>query len=240
MSTPQFSLVVYLDKDAAILPDFLQDLRGFFSKFPVHYEVVHVVEKGSTGCVQILKQEMSNSQGKETLTLIENRSYLGRARSIYAGINKCQSPFIAVTSADLSTPLGDVFKLLQHVIAEDHVELCVGDRYKKRDSLFGKMPTPRAQLENLFNGILREKRQGLSQDPLCEIFALRRESWSKIQKHLKERKLKGWYFGPHLHKSLQGVDIKSLEIPIFDRGTSSISFVPWKERLRLFLLSLTY
>lgn len=234
-STPQFSLIVYLDQDSKVLPAFIQDVQTFFTKFPVPYEVLAVVEKGARECKEILQS--TKFEGSGTWSIVANSSKKGRAQSLIEGFNRARSPYAAVLSASLSTPLADIFKMLQTIIAEEKVEICFGNRYKRPNNFF-TLKTKQAERENVYNSILREKHPDFTRDPLCEVLAMKKSAWEKLKTDLQIQKITGWYLAPHLQKMAMHKSIQKEDTPVFDNGTSSLSYKPWKERLNLFLLSL--
>lgn len=224
---------MYLNKDAALVPAFFRDLRSFFAKFPVHYEVITIVEKNARKNLLVLQHEQSLSPENERIVVLENKQRLGRAQSLIQGFEAALAPALLIVNPEMSSPLGDVFKLWQHLVSEDHIDLCWGDRYRKKDSPFMTSASPRIRTEHFFNELLRSKEPGAIQDPLCEVIALKKQSWEKIRQDLTRSKLKGWYLGTALQRSpaLKGLQI--IELPVYDSGVSSKSYALWLERWRL-------
>ena len=234
MSTPQCSLLVYLDRDEKLVPAFMQDLRSFFQKFPLNYELIVLVEKKAHGTFAAIQAESSRSPQNEQLILHKNDKNLGRALSLYRGIDKARAPFVMILDSELASPFGDIFKLWQHLVAEEMVDICWGDRYRKKESPFNTSPSPRVRTEHLFNGILRDKYKDSLQDPLCEVFALKKSAWEKIRDQVPLQELRGWYLSPALHASARLKTLNVIEIPVYDSGATSKSYNLWRERLNLF------
>lgn len=231
VSTPHCSLIIYLAKDAGLVPTFLQDVRSFFAKFPVHYEVIAVVEKSADDCAKAIQEQQKLSPTKESLRLEQNAKTLGRAQSMIQGLNRGQAPALLLLNAEMASPLGDVFKLWQHLVAEEQSDIVWGDRYSKKDSPFQSSVSPRIRTEHFFNQILRGKdREDALEDPLCEVLAIRKSAWEKIRSELATKKVKGWYLSAALQKCTAIDDMKIIEVPIFDSGATSPSYSTWKER----------
>jgi len=237
LSIPQFSLITYLDEDSALVPGFLQDLRSFLQKFTTTYELIFVLEQGAADCAKILAQESSIPRPHEHFVVIKNKTSQGRARSLIQGLSQATAARCAVVNIELATPLADLLKLLQNLISEDSLDICCGHRFLKKDSPFIESTQPRAQLERFFIGVLREKSKKPTADPLCEIWAVRKEAWTKIQASLGKKKVTGWYLTPTIQKISQGLELKTLEIPIYDSGQSCPSYKPWKIRRQLLFQS---
>nr|WP_295902269.1 glycosyltransferase [uncultured Bdellovibrio sp.] len=230
VSTPHCSFVIYLDKDAAIVGPFLQDLRSFFQKFPLHYELVAVIEKGASDCVRLLEQAQKESGERERLTLVPNASHLGRAESLRQGLNKASGNYLVLADPVTATPLGDLFKILQNLMSEPTLDVCWGQRLSKKDSPFLNSNSRRHHLERFFNGILQEREKHVS-DPLCEIGGLKKEAWLRVKDF--PAPLKGWYLHPQLQKQIAKAGLKKIEIPIYDSGKTSASYSYWRERWHL-------
>ncbi|QLY24504.1 glycosyltransferase [Bdellovibrio sp. KM01] len=233
-STPHCSLLVYLNKDADVIPSFLQDLRTFFQKFPMQYELITLVEQGADKTFEVLNLQAANSNFNETLSVHKNDRKKGRALSLYQGMELARAPYVMILDSELASPFGDVFKLWQHLVAEDKVDVCWGDRYRKKENPFLRGESPRAKTEILFNNILRERYHNSLQDPLCEVIAIKKSAWEKIRTELPLQKLRGWYLTPALHQSARLQTLSIIEIPVYDSGRSSKSYNVWKERLNLF------
>ncbi|MFM6927991.1 MAG: glycosyltransferase [Bdellovibrio sp.] len=234
MSTPQCSLLVYLNRDETLVPAFMQDLRSFFQKFPLQYEVIVLVENKAADTFAALQTEISRSPQNEQLIIHRNEKNLGRALSLYRGIDLARAPFVMILDSELASPFGDVFKLWQHLVAEEKIDICWGDRYRKKESPFNSSGSPRVRTEHLFNGILREKYKDSLQDPLCEVFALKKSAWEKIRGEVPLQEVRGWYLSPALHASARLQTLNIIEIPVYDSGATSKSYKIWRERLNLF------
>lgn len=232
MSTPQCSLLIYLQKDSALLAEFFQNLRSFFAKFPMTYEVVCIVENKSYSCLETLTEIAEKAPDKEDIVLIENDRTLGRAKSLLRSMEEARSPFILLLSPEMATPFGDIFKLMQHLITEE-VDICWGDRYKKLDSPFTKAPHARHRTEIIFNKIFKEKFHDGLEDPLCEFIAIKKSSWEKIKPSLYTERLTGWYLGPLLYKKAKELKLNIIELPVYDSGMTSPSYHLWSERWNL-------
>ncbi|KHD89418.1 MAG: hypothetical protein OM95_03365 [Bdellovibrio sp. ArHS] len=238
VSTLHCSFVIYLHKDAAFIPTFIKDLRSFFQKFPLNYEVVAVIEKNAKEAFNIMKSAQTESSSREHIQILYNDRYLGRAESLRRAFTKSQAPFVLVTDPLLSTPLGDLFKILQNLMTDTSVAMCWGERVSKKDSLFHRRTGPRHSVEHLFTGIFKDIKRGFgSLDPFCEIGGFSKRAWNEIEPHLP-KKLNGWYLHPDLHKAFSKSGEKILEIPIWDSGATSLSYGLVKARWNLFAKSL--
>lgn len=233
MSTLHCSFVIYLDEDSAAIPSFLKDVRGFFQKFPLNYELVAVVEKGAQGCLKLLREAQTESPPREKITILTNDRKLRRAESLRRGLDAAEAPYLVIADPLMATPLGDLFKILQNLMGETSVDMCWGDRTTKKGSPFLDNSTPRHHLEHLFNGILRERKHTPLKDPLCETGGLKKTAWQKLSEKMKSHTLRGWYLSPYILKEAQKQALNVIEVPVHDSGQSSLSFSLWRERWNL-------
>ncbi|WII73634.1 glycosyltransferase [Bdellovibrio sp. 22V] len=233
VSTPHCSFVVYLNRDSALVPDFLKDVRSFFQKFPLSYELIFAVENNASACSEILQPELKNAGPKETLVLLQNTKTRGRAESLRHALHKAQAPFVLVATVEMATPLGDLFKILQHLMTEPDVDICWGDRTSRKDSPFQYKREPRHRIEHTFNAITREKNRQPFKDPSCEIWGIKKTAWSDIGNSSPTHPWRGWYTAPYVQNLCRKLNKSVVEVPVYDSGATSPSYSLWKERLNL-------
>ncbi|QDK37047.1 hypothetical protein DOE51_05280 [Bdellovibrio sp. NC01] len=233
VSTPHCSLIIYLAKDADLLKTFMRDLRSFFGKFPVNYEVIAIVEKGAKLSLQAITEESALSSEKERIVIKQNTKKLGRAKSLIRGLSEATAPAMLIVNAEMASPLGDVFKLWQHLITEEQVDITWGNRYSKKDSPFMTSASPRVRTEHFFNNIMRSKEPEAIQDPLCEVLAIKKTAWQKIYHEISLGAVRGWYLSPALQRCPSFHKLNVIEVPIFDSGAMSHSYSTWIERWHL-------
>ena len=236
VSTPLCSFVVYLNQDAELAPAFLKDVRSFFTKLPIQYEVVFVFEFTGNSPFPRLEDLSSGDQTREKITILNNSQRLKRAESLRQGFNHAQGEYLIVADVAMQTPLGDLFKILQHLMTEDELQICWGERYSKKNNSFVQATTSRHALENLFNKILQEKLMLENKDILCETLGMRKSSWQKIDSRISRQS--GWYLAPALRHSCKIHSIAAKDVFVHDSGNSSRSYSLWSERWNLFKLAL--
>lgn len=237
MSTPHCSFVIYLNNDSNELPLFIQDVRTFFQKFPLIYELIAVTEKNAATCVEQIQTAQTQSSAKEKIVLIQNQKFLGRAESLRQGLNKADGAFLLLADPQMATPLGDLFKVLQNLMTDADVNLCWGERPSKKDSPFHHGAAPRHRLERLFNAIFKERHHHMPIDVLCESGGLTKSTWQEIEKSWNGKKLRGWYLHLYIQKALTAKH-KSLFIALYDSGKTSPSFSLWTARWHLLFQSI--
>lgn len=233
MSTLHCSFIAYFSDDASALSLFLRDFRSFFQKFPLHYELVLVLEPDSRPCQSAIDEVARNAPVNEKLRTIMNPQKWGRAKSLWAGLDAAEGNFLILADSALATPLGDLFKILQHLMTDTNASSYWGDRTLKQSSPFLNPQKQRHRIEHLFTPILKERHKEMSADLLCEVGGFSHSNWLKAKKHLEKNKVHGWYIGADLQRALQKENQKIERIYIHDSGATTLDYKPWRIRWNL-------
>lgn len=236
MSTPHCSFVIYLFRDFKALPLFIQDFRSFFQKFPLNYELICVIDGEYE--TRLFEDFKSTASQNETWQIFRNPKKIGRAQSLQVGAHRARGEFIIFPSLMMATPLGDLFKILQHLMTDSKLMACWGERYSKKSAMMAHAENKNLKIENVFNKILKEKNPHLSPDPLCEIGGLRKTAWEQIQEDLGVHKARGWYFAQYCQQALRQKNLDQHYLPIHDSGQRPADFSAWSARWELLRQSL--
>ncbi|WP_216635931.1 glycosyltransferase [Bdellovibrio bacteriovorus] len=236
MSTPHCSFVIYLFRDLKALPLFIQDFRAFFQKFPLNYELICVID--STPEEHVLKELKSTAPQNESWQILTNAAKIGRAQSLQKGASHARGELIIFPSLMMATPLGDLFKILQHLMSEPSMMACWGERYSKKSEVMTHSLHAALKTENTFNKILKEKNPHSALDPLCEIGGLRKTAWSEIENAPELKKSKGWFLANHCQKVLRQKNLPQHFLHIHDSGLRPTDFSLWSARWELLRQSL--
>ncbi len=180
MSTPQFSLLIYEDGSDKNLLE--QDLKSFFHKFSIPYEVIWI------------------------------SPYQQNFRHFLQLCEKAQADYIVTLNASLTSPLGDVLKLLQTLIANDNLHIVFGERWSKlkvkKDSFL--------RWEYIFTQSLIEKKRPILKDPFCPFVALRRKNWLTT-----DLQSKSYFITAELQKRTLGQTRAYAEVPLLHSPRSA-------------------
>lgn len=231
VSTPHCSFVIYLFREPEALPIFVQDFRAFFQKFPLRYELICVMD-GNTS-EEFWNTLKDTAPENESWQILGNSHFKGRAQSLYLGAARARGEYILFPSLVMATPLGDLFKILQNLLAEPTMAAFWGERYSKKPELMLHSEKATLKLENLFNKILAEKNLQGPRDPLCEIGGLRKSAWNQIQADPLLQKNRGWYAVHLCQKLLQKRGLNQGFLHVHDSGLRPKDFSLWKARWEL-------
>ncbi len=233
--SPQITLCIPILNEEKNLPELFSNLNSFFEKFHIPFEVVFCLDPSQDQSERLLREAQ---QKDPSYRYFQNPRPLGRARSLIRAIKEASAPYIAATSADLTTPLGDITKLLQK-IGEMNSAIVFGDRIGKRDSPFLSSTSKKSRLEITYMNIFWEKNNRRFKDPFCSTFVLKKEIRDLLLSDLKTSGWDlGWYLTPALQEQVLKKNIPFAEVPVYASSFYRKSFPYYRESLRLFLRSL--
>jgi glycosyltransferase involved in cell wall biosynthesis len=227
-TSPQITLCIPVLNEEKALPDLLKNISSYFGKFLIPYEVVICLDPSSDKSAEILEKESSSQ-----IRVIKNSKHLGRAESLRQALLAANAPYIAATSVDLSTPLGDITKLLQQ-ISEGGEKIAFGTRTNKKDSPFLSLNTKKNRLEITHMNIYWERNIRKFQDPFSTVFVMKKEIKDQV---LNGFVAKGWYLTPQVQEQVLKNNIPYAEVPVHSTAGHAPSFPYVREYLRLFFAS---
>lgn len=180
----------------------------------------------------------STAPQNESWQILKTSTKIGRAQSLQKGASHARGEFIIFPSLMMATPLGDLFKILQHLMSEPGMMACWGERYSKKSSVMAESQNAALKIEDTFNKILKEKNPQRAPDPLCEIGGIRRTAWLEIQDTPDLKKSKGWFLANHCQKALRRKNLTQHFLYIHDSGLRPADFPAWSARWELLRQSL--
>lgn len=237
LSTPHCSFVINLHRDLENLPRFLQDFRIFFQRFPLRYELVGVIHPSQQKSISILETLQQSAPENEVWHIVTGPPQ-SRALSLRRALDSAQGEVILTPSIVMSTPLGDLFKMMQTLLAEPTVAACWGERYSKNHGALHQLPTAALRLEKVFNDIFKEKFPQREKDSLCEAGALRKSAWLQIRDSASVQKARGWYLAAACQHALREQALVQKTVFVNDSGQRPQDFSLWKARWELLRQSL--
>lgn len=168
----------------------LQDLQAFFQKFAVPYEIIW------------LPREQQNLAG------------------FFLAAEHTQGQILLTLNGRLSSPLGDLFKLMESLHGEEPAQIVFGERLTKG----GLLP----RWEQMAAQVLREKKSPVLKDPFAEFMAFRKELLPLLRVPPRARQRD--FITAHLQKQSLRQGLNWKEISLHSRqGTEKKSQHPfWK------------
>ena len=152
-------------------------------------------------------------------------------------IKEAKAPYIVISNAELTSPLGDAFKMIQALSSSPELDIVFGNRFKKKDSPFhGHSPTPRVALDQLYADLFKKNLRNLFEDPLCDLVTLRQSFANKFSENqLKELSNIRWT--PYLQRMALEIKARTADIPVYDNGQTSKDWPSLKRKFQMMWLS---
>lgn len=149
---------------------------------------------------------------------------------------QAQSHYIIVSNAELSSPLGDAFKLLQTLTANNDIQVVFGNRFAKKDSPFLHQITARTELDLLYTPLFEKSLRHLFKDPLCDLVALRKDYWNKLNAQQKAE-INELRWTPFIQRITIETNARTADVPIYDNGSTDANWPKWRRKFKMFWLS---
>ena len=148
MSAPFLSVVIPAYNEAGRLPQSLQRIHAFLSRWGRSYEVV-VVDDGSRDETARLARESS----VPGLTVLRNETNRGKGHSVRRGMLAAQGEHRLMTDADLSTPIEELDRLL--AVQQQGADVVIGSRALPGANIEVHQPWYRENMGRVFNLLVR-------------------------------------------------------------------------------------
>jgi glycosyltransferase involved in cell wall biosynthesis len=149
---PPFSVAIPCYNEAARIGDTIRSTQEYFSKESRDSELI-IVNDGSTDeTPRIVRDALAGA--KIQTHLLENFPNRGKGAAVRTGLLAATRPIGLFFDADLSTPLGEIPKVIEP-IANGDVDLAFGSRALDRKLIGVHQPWRREQAGRVFNLIVR-------------------------------------------------------------------------------------
>jgi len=149
---PPFSVAIPCYNEATRIGDTVRATLDYLSTESPDAELI-VVNDGSTDATASIVRETLTAAKVQT-RLLENFPNRGKGAAVRAGLLAATKPIGLFFDADLSTPLGEIPKVIEP-IAKGDVDLAFGSRALDRKLIGIRQPWRREQAGRVFNLIVR-------------------------------------------------------------------------------------
>lgn len=171
------SIVIPAYNEERRLPSSLRDIRAFFGKFPLHVEVLVIVEKSTDRTLEVARQAV---EGDPRFEIVDNRVHRGKGYAVKCGMLRARGNLVFFMDADLSTPLSEVMNFLVQFSSHPETHVIIGSREHAKSKIMLKQSWLRRNLGRTFNRFV----QGLAMkgitDTQCGFKAFRADCCREI------------------------------------------------------------
>jgi dolichyl-phosphate beta-glucosyltransferase len=205
---PPFSVVIPCFNEAARIGATIQETLGYLEKNSPQSELL-IVNDGSTDETSTIARE-TLAQAPIEAHLLENFPNRGKGGAVRKGLLAAQRSIGLFFDADLSTPLGEIPKVIEP-IANDDVDLAFGSRALNRGLIGQHQPWLREQGGRVFNLLVRLTSGLPFWDTQCGFKAFRLDVCRPV---LQRARIDGFAFDVELLVLAQRAGLRLREIPV--------------------------
>jgi glycosyltransferase involved in cell wall biosynthesis len=203
-----FSVVIPCFNEATRIGETLRQTLDYLAANAPESELI-VVNDGSTDATGTIAREKLKDARIET-RLVENFPNRGKGAAVRSGLLAARKPIGLFFDADLSTPLGEMSKLIES-IANDEVDIAFGSRALDRSLIGIHQPWRREQAGRAFNLLVRLATGLPFWDTQCGFKAFRLDVCRPI---LEAARLDGFAFDVELLYLAEHAGLRIREIPV--------------------------
>ncbi len=200
----EYSVVIPTYNEESVIEKTLSEIRNFFLKSKLSYEIIVVDDGSSDQTTEIIKKGQNNSPDLKLIVLDRNT---GKGNALKIGALSSDGKYVLFADADNSTPIEELTKLQKYIPEYDVV---VGSR-----KLLGSViETKRASYRRLISKIGSFLSTALIKDikdTQCGFKLIKREVVEQI---VRRQKITGYGFDLELLALAQHYELKILEVPI--------------------------
>jgi dolichyl-phosphate beta-glucosyltransferase len=205
---PPFSVVIPCFNEAARIGETLRLTLDYLASNSPESELI-VVNDGSTDATGTNAGGVL-AKAKIKTRLLENFPNRGKGAAVRTGLLVAEKPIGLFFDADLSTPLGEVPKVIEP-IARGDVDIAFGSRGIDRSLIGQHQPWPREYAGRSFNLLVRAATGLPFWDTQCGFKAFRLDVCRPI---LKAARIDGFAFDVELLYLAQRAGLRIREIPV--------------------------
>lgn len=227
----EISVVIPAYNEEKRLGPTLEKLRDYLASRFGDFELI-VVDDGSTdGTAALVKRMAAEIPG---LKLIENERNFGKGHSIKRGVLASTGDLVLTSDADMSTPIGELDKLIPFV-SEGGCDIAIGSRGLKQSELLKRQPWYRERMGKAFNALVRLLLIRGIKDTQCGFKLFKREA---AQRLFGLSLIRGFSFDAEILfvAGKSGMKIREVPVKWLNSPTSKVKILRDSSRMLIDLL----
>lgn len=171
--SPELSIVIPAHREAGRLPETLAQLGTFVRDCGFPIEALIVVERSPDRTLEIANDFAA---AHPHFAAIDSGAQRGKGHAVRSGMLRARGRIVLFMDADLSVPLAEVAKFLQHFAAHPEVDVLIGDRQHPESDIAVRQSWLRERMGQTFNMLLRVLAEVPWRDTQCGFKAFRCEA----------------------------------------------------------------
>jgi glycosyltransferase involved in cell wall biosynthesis len=205
---PELSFVIPAYREAKRLPHSLEELARFSGTAGGRLEVLIVVERSPDDTLAIARGFAGQHPG---FVVIDHGGPFGKGRAVRTGMLRARAPLVFFMDADLSVPLADVPKFVQHFHAHPEFDVVIGDRQHPESDIAVHQSWLRERMGQSFNVLLRLLADVPWRDTQCGFKAFRLRAAREI---FRRQTLDGFAFDVEVLMLAQRLGFRVETMPV--------------------------
>lgn len=142
------SLVVPAYNEARRIEHSLKEIKSFFDAFPMNVEILLVIEKSTDNTVALATQLVGTDP---RFRIIANSVQKGKGYAVKTGMLQAKGEIVFFMDVDLSTPLVEVVKFVNHFADHPDCDVVIGSRQHQKSEVIKKQNPLRQKMGQTFN-----------------------------------------------------------------------------------------
>lgn len=227
MNNTTISIVIPSYNEENRILSSLNNIQRYMDKHFPDYEII-VVDDGSTdNTIGVVTESMKKNP---KLRLIRNKVNKGKGYSVKNGFLNSKGHYLLFSDADLSTPIGEIEKLMDFI--DNHYDVAIGSRGLKESDIKIHQPIHRETMGKIFNLFVRALTIKEFKDTQCGFKLFKRKAALAI---CKRQQIERFSFDVEMLYIAKKLGYKIKEVPIqwFNSPNSRVN--PIKDSMKMFI-----
>jgi len=222
------SVIIPAYNEEKRLGDTLDKIQEYLGGKQWTWEVIVVDDGSKDGTVDLVEDREESFPG---LRLVKNATNRGKGFSVRNGMMRGKGKYLLFTDSDLSTPIGDLDKLIERLEQGD-CDIAIGSRALPESNITVPQPGHRVFMGRVFNGLVRVLFGTDIRDTQCGFKVFRREAAEAIFP-----KQSVWRFGFDVEILFIGerLGFQVCEVPVTWENSEDSRVSALKDSLSMFL-----
>lgn len=226
MSESFLSVVIPCYNEEKRLGPTLGKILSYLNHQNYSWEVLISDDGSIDGTVRVAQEKLGNQPHK----VLKNVQNEGKGEAVKRGMLDSSASYILFTDADLSTPIGEVEKLLAKL--QEGYDVAIGSRGLANSQVEVPQNFLRQSMGKIFNRIARLVSFKQIRDSQCGFKCFRRDA---AQKLFNAQKLKGFSFDAEIMYLAQKKGYKIAEVPVIWRNSPASRVHILKDSFLMFI-----
>jgi dolichyl-phosphate beta-glucosyltransferase len=225
---PHLSLVIPAYNEARRLPNTLQELKEYCSRWNFSFEVIIVVEPSTD---ETLRLAQAATKTFPQLKVIGNKVHRGKGFAVRTGMLASVGNLAIFTDADLSTPLYEIDRALAVFESERDLHLLVGNRQHPDSEIIQHQSWMRERMGKTFNALVRWLAGVEIRDTQCGFKGFRQAACRAI---FERQKTDGFSFDVEVLLLASAMGFTVIEMPVHWSNSPDSKVRVVSDSLRMF------